>query len=94
MEELTLNIDGQQITVDKDKTVFEAAQKVGIYIPNLCTHSNLRPTGECGLCLVKIEGETEPAVSCTTKVKEGMIISSPGCRSHRIADISRLAVQE
>ncbi len=74
MEELSLIINGQQISVDTDKTIFEAAKKHGIYIPNLCTHPSLRPSGECGLCLVQIEGETELAISCTTKAKEGMIV--------------------
>jgi len=74
MDELTLIIDGQQVTVEMDKTIFEAANKVGIYIPNLCAHPSLRPTGECGLCLVQIEGEPEFTVSCTTKVKESMIV--------------------
>jgi len=74
MEELTLVIDGQKITADTDSTIFDAAKKTGIYIPNLCTHPSLHPSGECGLCLVQIEGQTEPAVSCVTKVEDGMIV--------------------
>ena len=57
MSEISLFIDGQQVTVDKDKTVFEAAGEIGVYIPGLCAHPSLSPSGECGLCLAQIEGQ-------------------------------------
>ncbi len=74
MTELILTIDGQQVTAKSGMTMFEAATKAGIYIPNLCAHPDLPPSGECGLCLVEIEGEPEFAVSCTTKVTENMVV--------------------
>ena len=74
MSELTITIDGQQVTASKEMTIFEAATKSNIYIPGLCAHPDLTPSGECGLCLVKIEGEPELAISCTTKVSENMVV--------------------
>ena len=74
MTKLTLNVDGQQVVADKGMTIFEAAVRRGIYIPNLCTHPDLPPSGDCGLCLVEIEGQPEFAISCTTKVTENMTV--------------------
>ena len=44
-EKVTLIIDGKTITADSDKTILEAALENGIYIPHLCSHENLHPTG-------------------------------------------------
>jgi len=74
MTELNLIIDGQQIAAERGMTIFEAATKAGIYIPSLCAHPDLSPSGECGLCLVEIEGEPEFAISCTTDVAENMVL--------------------
>jgi len=74
MTELVLTIDGRQITAKSEITIFEAASEAGIYIPSLCAHPNLPPSGECGLCLVEIEGEPEFVISCTTKVAENNMV--------------------
>jgi formate dehydrogenase beta subunit len=74
MTELTLTIDGQKVAADSEMTIFEAAVSRGIYIPNLCAHPDLPPSGDCGLCLVEIEGQPDFAVSCTTKVTENMVV--------------------
>ena len=76
MSQLTLTIDGQQIAADNGKTIFEAAASAGIYIPGLCAHPNLPPSGECGLCLVEIEGQPDYAISCTTKVTRDMVVKT------------------
>jgi len=52
-EMVKLYIDGKEVEVPKGTTILEAAQKLGIYIPTLCYHPDLRPTGACGICLSK-----------------------------------------
>ncbi len=74
MSQVTLTIDGQQVTADSSTTIYEAAAGAGIYIPGLCAHPDLPPSGECGLCLVEIEGQPEYAISCTTKVAQDMVV--------------------
>ncbi|HOK54812.1 MAG TPA: 2Fe-2S iron-sulfur cluster-binding protein, partial [Armatimonadota bacterium] len=73
-DEVTLTIDGKQITVPKGTLVIEAAKKLGIDIPVFCYHTKLEPVGACRQCLVKIEGFTKPQVSCSTQVAEGMVV--------------------
>ena len=74
MSDFNIIIDGQQITTKDSVSIFEAAIKAGVYIPNLCFHPDLPSTGGCGLCLVKIDGKTDLAISCTTPVTENMVI--------------------
>ena len=69
-----LTIDGRQIAAREEMTIFKAAAEADIYIPSLCAHPDLPPSGECGLCLVEIEGAAEFVLSCTTKVAENMVV--------------------
>ena len=36
MTEITLNVDGQDVTVPEGATVLDAARAAGIYVPTLC----------------------------------------------------------
>ena len=59
MDEITLSIDGQEVKTKAGTTVLRAGQKAGIYIPALCDHPDLKPTGQCGLCVVEVEARDE-----------------------------------
>ena len=67
-------INGKKFTFKPGQTVLEAATKAGIYIPTLCTHSELSPFGACRLCLVKIEKMRGYPPACTTPISDGMVI--------------------
>jgi NADH-quinone oxidoreductase subunit G len=72
--EVTLTIDGQEITVTKGTTVLEAARKLGIHIPTFCWHPKVKSVGACRMCYVQIEKMPKLAVSCATEVMEGMVV--------------------
>jgi formate dehydrogenase alpha subunit len=72
---VTFTLDGQEVTSEAGKTIFEAAQENNIYIPNLCNHPDLEPVGVCRLCIVEIDGR-RPAVSCKTPVEDGIVVRS------------------
>jgi len=74
MAKINLTIDGKSVTADSESTVLEAANIAGIYIPQLCSHPDLKSSGECGLCMVEIEGTGEPVQACMTKISENMIV--------------------
>jgi formate dehydrogenase beta subunit len=76
MKDVKLKIDNRQIITNSDKTIFKAAADAGIYIPSLCEHPDLPPSGECGLCLVEVKGKSEPVISCTAKVEDNMIVKT------------------
>ncbi len=69
---VTLEIDGQSITVPESTSVMRAAMELGTQIPKLCATDNMASFGSCRLCLVEIEGRKGTPASCTTWVAEGM----------------------
>jgi NADH-quinone oxidoreductase subunit G/NADP-reducing hydrogenase subunit HndD len=69
---MQVKIDGNNIEVNGNETILEAAQKTGIKIPTLCYHADLHPKGVCRVCIVEANGKI--VSSCNTHVKEGMEI--------------------
>lgn len=76
MDRIKIKIDGKEITTEKGKTVLQAAQEAGIYIPTLCYHPFLKPHGGCRLCIVQIKGMKGFPVSCATPVEDGMEVTT------------------
>ena len=74
METVTLTVDGRQLTVEKGKTVLQAAIEAGIKIPYYCYHPGLGIDGSCRVCLVKIEKMPKLQTACSTPVGEGMVV--------------------
>jgi len=76
METLTLTIDGRSITVEKGKTVLQAAIENGIPVPYYCYHPGIGIDGSCRVCVVKIEKLPKLQTSCSTVCAEGMVVST------------------
>jgi len=76
MNEITLTVDGRQVTVAPDATVLQACEELGIRIPTLCYHKALPGYGACRLCLVEAElgGRARLQASCTLRVSEGLVV--------------------
>ncbi|WP_423821912.1 formate dehydrogenase subunit alpha [Salinisphaera sp. SPP-AMP-43] len=70
--QITLEIDGQSVTVAEGTSIMRAALESGIGVPKLCASDNLEPYGSCRLCLVEIEGRKGYPASCTTQAADGM----------------------
>ena len=62
------NID---VEVPEGTTILWAAKKANFNIPTLCFHPDLKPGGQCGVCVVEIEGIPGLKRSCMTPVGEG-----------------------
>jgi formate dehydrogenase major subunit len=75
-ELVSLEIDGQSVTVPKGTSIMRAARQLGITIPKLCATDNLEPFGSCRLCLVEIEGRRGTPASCTTPVEAGLKVTT------------------
>jgi formate dehydrogenase beta subunit len=91
LETVKLKIDGRDIETQSGKSVLEASLEAGIYVPYLCYHPDLGTTGDCGLCVVEVEGNDELIISCTTPVAEGMVVRT---KSPRIAEARRQALEK
>ncbi|MBT9149503.1 MAG: 2Fe-2S iron-sulfur cluster-binding protein [Dehalococcoidia bacterium] len=73
MDKIAFTIDGSDIVADRGTTILEAALQNGIYIPHLCYHPALKPSGVCRLCIVET-GEGQLVISCRTPVEEGIVV--------------------
>src|SRR5499425_2033005 len=76
MDTVTLTIDGRQVTVEKGKTVLQAAIESGIEVPYYCYHPGIGIDGSCRVCIVKIEKMPKLQTSCSTTCTEGMVVST------------------
>jgi bidirectional [NiFe] hydrogenase diaphorase subunit len=72
----TLTINGEQYSAQEGETILSVARQHNIPIPTLCHLEGLSTVGACRLCLVQIEGFPKLLPACTTKVEEGMVVST------------------
>jgi len=75
-----LVIDDRTVSVEPGTTILEAAEQAGIEIPHLCYHPALPKAGTCRLCAVEIEGQPKLEPSCSTEVREGMVVRTESPR--------------
>jgi NADH dehydrogenase/NADH:ubiquinone oxidoreductase subunit G len=86
---IKLTIDGQEVQVPENLNIIEAAEQVGIHIPNLCYLKGMKGIGACRLCLVEIEGMRAPMIACNTKVKDGMVIQT---KTDKVQEIRKFVI--
>jgi len=84
--EVTLTIDGFEVTVPAGTSLMRAAMDAGTQIPKLCATDSLEPFGSCRLCLVEIEGRKGYPASCTTPAENGMVVRT---QSPKLAELRR-----
>ncbi len=73
---VALVIDGKAVEAQQGETIIVAARRAGITIPAMCADPRIKPSGECGLCVVELAGFAEPVKACVTAVAEGMVITT------------------
>jgi NADH-quinone oxidoreductase subunit G len=88
--EVTLTIDGEQLTVPAGTLLVEAAKRVRKDIPVYCYHPKLGPAGLCRICLVEVEKTPKLQIACNTVVAEGMVVHTQNAK----VDDGRRAVLE
>ncbi|MCI5497279.1 MAG: [FeFe] hydrogenase, group A [Firmicutes bacterium] len=75
-----LTIDGLEVVADSNQTILEVAKKAKIDIPTLCFLKGINEPASCRICVVEIEGLKKLMTSCTTKVREGMVVKTNSSR--------------
>jgi len=86
--EVTLTIDGKEVTVPAGTLIIRAAEQLGIEVPRFCDHPLLKPAGACRQCYVSVEGQPKLATSCTVPVAPGMRIRTQNS-DPEVADAQR-----
>jgi NADH-quinone oxidoreductase subunit G len=73
--EVTLTIDGREVVAAEGEMLHDAARKGDVEIPVFCYEPKLgAPVGACRMCLVEIEGIPKLQTSCSTPVRDGMVV--------------------
>jgi NADH-quinone oxidoreductase subunit G len=72
---ITLTIDGREVQAIEGAMLVDAAKQGDVEIPYFCYEPKLgNPVGACRMCLVEIEGIPKLQTSCSTPVKDGMVV--------------------
>ena len=74
---ISLTIDGREIEAVEGSMLVDAAKHGDVEIPYFCYEPKLgNPVGACRMCLVEIEGIPKLQTSCSTPVKDGMVVNT------------------
>jgi predicted molibdopterin-dependent oxidoreductase YjgC len=88
--QVTVQIDGVEVTVPEGTTILDACGGRGCDIPTLCYGETITPKNACRVCMVEVEGSRVLVPSCSRPVEDGMVVTT---RSERV-DHSRKMVLE
>ncbi len=74
---IQMTIDGREIEAVEGTMLVDAAKQGDVEIPYFCYEPKLgQPVGACRMCLVEIEGIPKLQTSCSTPVKDGMVVNT------------------
>src|ERR1700761_5400124 len=72
---IQLTIDGREVEAIENSMLVDAAKQGDVEIPYFCYEPKLgQPVGACRMCLVEIKGIPKLQTSCSTPVKDGMVV--------------------
>src|ERR1700745_2384356 len=72
---ISLKIDGREVTVRDGATILDAAKQLGIDIPVLCHDDRYDPVGVCRMCVVDV-GARVYAAACGVPCEERMEVTT------------------
>src|SRR6476619_5248920 len=75
--EVTIVIDGREVVATEGEMLHDAAKRGDVEIPVFCYEPKLGdPVGACRMCLVEVEGIPKLQTSCSTPVRDGMVVNT------------------
>ncbi|MCL2107422.1 MAG: NADH-dependent [FeFe] hydrogenase, group A6 [Oscillospiraceae bacterium] len=73
---VSLKINGIDLSVPAGSTILEAARSIGIEIPTLCYLKEINEIGACRICMVEVKGARSLVTACVFPVAEGMEVKT------------------
>ena len=73
---VSVTIDGIETKVPFGMTILDAAKTVGVDIPTLCNHPDLKVAGVCRMCVVDIEGQRTLQAACVYPITNALTVST------------------
>ncbi|MDO4574139.1 MAG: NADH-dependent [FeFe] hydrogenase, group A6 [Planctomycetia bacterium] len=71
MEDITLKINGVEVTAPAGSTILEAARLAHIEIPTLCYLKDINEIGACRMCVVEVKGARSLVAACVYPIDKG-----------------------
>ena len=90
MSEISLTIDGREVSVPQGWTVLQAANKAGVRIPTLCQVWELTPCSACRICLVEVEGARNLVPACSFPAAAGAKVRT---KTPRVLNARKLVME-
>ena len=72
MGDITIKINGMDVTAPAGSTILEAARLAHIEIPTLCYLKEINEIGACRMCVVEVKGAKTLVTACVYPINEGM----------------------
>jgi NADPH-dependent glutamate synthase beta subunit-like oxidoreductase/formate hydrogenlyase subunit 6/NADH:ubiquinone oxidoreductase subunit I/ferredoxin len=72
--QIRIEVDGRIVEGFEGQTILEVCRDNGIEIPTLCYEPKLPGFGACRMCVVDVEGEAHPPISCSRAAEAGMVV--------------------
>ena len=73
---IRIEVDGRIVEGLEGQTILEICRDNGIEIPTLCYEPKLPGFGACRMCVVEVEGEEYPPISCSRTCDDGMKVQT------------------
>src|SRR3954454_9964355 len=73
---IRIEVDGRVVEGIEGQTILEVCRDNGIEIPTLCFEPKLPGFGACRMCVVEVEGEAYPPISCSRACDDGMKVQT------------------
>ncbi|HSL98472.1 MAG TPA: FAD-dependent oxidoreductase [Candidatus Deferrimicrobiaceae bacterium] len=73
---IRIEVDGRVVEGFEGQTILEVCRDNGIEIPTLCYEPKLPGFGACRMCVVEVEGEEHPPISCSRTAEAGMKVQT------------------
>ncbi len=73
---IRIEVDGRVIEGFEGQTILEVCRDNGIEIPTLCYEPKLPGFGACRMCVVEVEGEEHPPISCSRTCEPDMKVQT------------------
>jgi len=89
--QVTITVDGREIAAVEGEMLHDAARKGDVEIPVFCYEPKLGdPVGACRMCLVEVEGIPKLQTSCSTPVRDGMVVHT---RTEQVKEAQNAVVE-
>ncbi|HET9285527.1 MAG TPA: NADH-quinone oxidoreductase subunit NuoG [Candidatus Angelobacter sp.] len=76
VKNVTITVDGKQVTAPAGTLLIEACKAVGIEVPSFCYYPGLALQAACRMCLVRIEKMPKLQTACTVPITDGMVVAT------------------